>query len=91
MIVTGFVTLLLKKLRVPRKLSVALQTLFLVRDAEAEVLEELNEEHLLEPVDLYKVGHHGSRKAITPELALRAEPQSLFDRGREELLRPTHR
>ena len=29
-IVTGFVTLLLKKLRVPRKLSVALQTLFLV-------------------------------------------------------------
>lgn len=29
-IVTGFVTLLLKKLRVPRKLSVALQTLFLM-------------------------------------------------------------
>lgn len=89
-IVTGFVTLLLKKLRVPRKLSVALQTLFLVRDAEAEVLEELNEEHLLEPVDLYKVGHHGSRKAITPELARVLSPKvSLIGVGKNSYGHPT--
>ena len=63
---------------------------FFCGDAEAEVLEELNEEHLLEPVDLYKVGHHGSRKAITPELASVLSPKvSLIGVGKNSYGHPT--
>lgn len=63
---------------------------FFCGDAEAEVLEELNEEHLLEPVDLYKVGHHGSLKAITPELARVLSPKvSLIGVGKNSYGHPT--
>lgn len=63
---------------------------FFCGDAEAEVLEELNEEHLLESVDLYKVGHHGSRKAITPELARVLSPKvSLIGVGKNSYGHPT--
>lgn len=63
---------------------------FFCGDAEAEVLEELNEEHLLEPVDLYKVGHHGSRRAITPELARVLSPKvSLIGVGKNSYGHPT--
>ena len=63
---------------------------FFCGDAEAEVLEELNEEHLLEPVDFYKVGHHGSRKAITPELARVLSPKvSLIGVGKNSYGHPT--
>ena len=63
---------------------------FFCGDAEAEVLEELNEEQLLESVDLYKVGHHGSRKAITPELARVLSPKvSLIGVGKNSYGHPT--
>lgn len=42
---------------------------FFCGDAESEVLESLNEQGVLHQVDLYKVGHHGSKKSITQELA----------------------
>lgn len=51
---------------------------FFCGDAEAEVLEELENDHLLESVDIYKVGHHGSRKAITPDLAATLSPKISF-------------
>ncbi len=36
-------------------------------DAESEVLAQLQEQGLLEQVDIYKVGHHGSGGAFTPD------------------------
>lgn len=38
-------------------------------DAEAEVLNELVDEGLLEEVDIYKVGHHGALAALNEDLA----------------------
>ncbi len=63
---------------------------FFCGDAEAEVLEGLDDEHLLEKVDLYKVGHHGSRKALTPELAETLAPKvSLIGVGKNTYGHPT--
>ena len=63
---------------------------FFCGDAEAEVLEELDQDHLLEEVDLYKVGHHGSRKALTPELANILKPRvSLIGVGKNSYGHPT--
>ena len=50
-------------------------TALLVGDAESEVLDELLEEGLVGCVDLYKVGHHGSRKAVTKESAQELQPK----------------
>lgn len=58
-------------------------------DAETEVLEELQDHQLLEAVDIYKVGHHGSRKALTPELAARLAPKmSLIGVGKNSYGHP---
>ena len=63
---------------------------FFCGDAEAEVLEQLDLEQHLEPVDLYKVGHHGSRKALTPELAEKLSPKaSLIGVGKNTYGHPT--
>lgn len=63
---------------------------FFCGDAEAEVLEGLDDEHLLERVDLYKVGHHGSRKALTPELTETLAPKvSLIGVGKNTYGHPT--
>lgn len=48
---------------------------FFCGDAEVEVLVNLNEQGKLHRVDLYKVGHHGSKKSITQELASILEPK----------------
>ena len=53
-------------------------------DAESEQLAKLVEEDALGNVDVYKVGHHGSRAAITPELAVALSPSvSLVSVGAE--------
>lgn len=63
---------------------------FFCGDAEEEALEELQDQHLLEQVDLYKVGHHGSRKALTPELASVLKPKvSLIGVGKNSYGHPT--
>ena len=63
---------------------------FFCGDAESEVLEALDGEHLLESVDLYKVGHHGSRKALTSELAEKLSPKiSLIGVGENTYGHPT--
>lgn len=63
---------------------------FFCGDAEAEVLEALDADHALEPVDLYKVGHHGSRKALTAELAEKLSPKvSLIGVGKNSYGHPT--
>lgn len=46
----------------------------LVGDAESEQLAEIMEREGLEDVDIYKVGHHGSKAAITPEQAAALNP-----------------
>lgn len=63
---------------------------FFCGDAEAEVLEELASAGLLEPVDIYKVGHHGSRKAISDEVAAILHPRvSLIGVGKNSYGHPT--
>lgn len=43
-------------------------------DAEYEQLETMEEDHLIAKVDVLKVGHHGSKNALTPELASALSP-----------------
>lgn len=50
-------------------------TALLVGDAEREQLSELIAERRVGAVDIYKVGHHGSRAAIGADEALVLEPQ----------------
>ena len=47
----------------------------LVGDAEAEELRAMAFESHLAGIDVYKVGHHGSAAALTPELAERLSPK----------------
>lgn len=55
----------------------------LVGDAEAEQLAAMMDEGV-GPVDVYKVGHHGSRNAIDAELAQRLSPEvSLVSAGED--------
>lgn len=49
-------------------------TALLVGDAEAEQLESILEGGVVGRVDVYKVGHHGSAAAVTPELAREMSP-----------------
>ena len=49
-------------------------TAFLCGDAEAEQLEEMIEKGMLGKVDVYKVGHHGSRAALNDEVVAALSP-----------------
>lgn len=68
---------------------------FFCGDAESEVLERLNDIGKLHKVDLYKVGHHGSKKSITPELAQVLSPsvaligvgKNSYGHPREEIIK----
>ena len=51
------------------------QTVFLCGDAERETLQTLVDEGVLGQVNVYKVGHHGSAKALTAKLAETLSPQ----------------
>ena len=63
---------------------------FFCGDAEAEVLEDLASKGMLESVDLYKVGHHGSRKALSDETAALLRPKiSLIGVGKNSYGHPT--
>jgi competence protein ComEC len=63
---------------------------FFCGDAEAEELENLEEEGQLLPVDIYKVGHHGSKKALTSELAHVLNPRiALIGVGKNSYGHPT--
>lgn len=46
----------------------------LVGDAEAEQLDRMMEEKALDGIDILKVGHHGSRNALTPEQVDKLDP-----------------
>lgn len=50
-------------------------TALFVGDAEADQLEELLESGDVGEVDIYKVGHHGSKNALNEEIALALSPQ----------------
>ena len=47
----------------------------LVGDAESEQLAEIMEREGLEDVDIYKVGHHGSKNALDVDLARKLSPE----------------
>ena len=44
-------------------------------DAESEQLSDLLDAELVSAVDVFKVGHHGSKKSLTPELLERLSPR----------------
>ena len=50
-------------------------TALFVGDAEVEQLEELLESGAVGEVDIYKVGHHGSKNALDEDVALALSPQ----------------
>lgn len=50
------------------------QTALLCGDAESDQLQEMLDQGLVGDLDLYKVGHHGSKASITPQQAVRLSP-----------------
>lgn len=65
-------------------------TSFFCGDAEVDTLRSLADAGLLERVDLYKVGHHGSRKALDDDLAALLRPRvSLIGVGKNSYGHPT--
>lgn len=54
--------------------SIADSYTLLCGDAECEVIEPLVEEHIIPRVDIVKVAHHGSRKALSKEMVEMLDP-----------------
>ena len=50
-------------------------TAFLCGDAEANQLQKMIDEGALGDIDVYKVGHHGSRAALAPAIAEKIDPE----------------